>query len=214
MPADEPGDAAVGVPAASSNIVSDGSSVAPPIPFAPAAPTDGRDVGDWRTRYVEAAARRQIALEGLYLLVVIAIIVAALLAMALQWPRPQVGISPARWQSLAPYADAWFGGALGGALFSGKWLIHTVGRGTWNQDRLPWRLFTPWLGAGAGFVVVLLSASRVVPLFDSGFVHTGAGATGISLLIGFFADRTFSRLEGFAAAHLRAGAAGKPNESA
>jgi hypothetical protein len=59
------------------------------------------------------------------------------------------------------------------------------------------------LGAGAGFVVVLLSASRVLPLFDADFVRTGAGATGISLLVGFLADRTFSRLEGFAAAHLQ-----------
>lgn len=171
-------------------------------PFAPAEPTDGRGRGEWKTRYIDAAARRQIALEGLYILVFIVIAVAALAALAVQWPRPQSGLSSHKWEALAPYADAWFGGAVGGALFSGKWLIHTVARGTWNQDRLPWRLFTPWLGAGAGFVVVLLSASRVLPLFDSGFVHTGAGASGISLLIGFSADRTLSRLEGFAQDHI------------
>jgi hypothetical protein len=194
VPSPQDGDAAVG---------DDPTSSQTDAPFAPAEPTDGRDIGKWRTRYDDPIARRQIRNEGLYLVAVIVISMSALLSIALEWPRPQVGLTSVRWESLAPYADSWLGGAVGGALFSGKWLIHTVGRGSWNQDRLPWRIFTPWLGAGAGFVVVLLSASRVLPLFDADFVRTGAGATGISLLVGFFADRTFSRLEGFAAAHLQ-----------
>lgn len=166
-------------------------------------PLDGRTKGEWRTRYSEVEARRQIRWEVTYLFVAILAALAAIIAVALRWPRPFLGISDARWSALAPYAYAWAGGGLGGALFSAKWLIHTVGRGTWNQDRLTWRLFTPWLGAGAGLLVVLLSISRVVPLFDSTLVSSGAGATGIAMLVGFFADRTFSRLEGFAASHFQ-----------
>ena len=135
----------------------------------------------------------------------IAAAIALIVAVALEFPRPTVGLSRERWQALAPFAYAWAGGGLGGALFSAKWLIHTIGRGTWNQDRVAWRLFTPLLGAGAGLLVVLLSVSRVVPLFDRELVATGPGATGIALLVGFFADRTFSRLEGFAAQHLHGG---------
>lgn len=172
-------------------------------PFAPGERNDGRVVGAWHTRYSDAVPRRQMKWEGGYLLAAICAALGVIIAIALEWPRPAIGVSPERWRQLAPYGYAWAGGGLGGALFSAKWLIHTVGRGTWNQDRLPWRLFTPWLGGGAGLLVVLLSSSRVIPLFDQEFVATGPGATGIALLVGFFADRTFSRLEGFAAQHLR-----------
>lgn len=184
-------------------------------PFAPAEPTDGRSVGAWRTRYTDPVPRRQMNREGGYLLGAVCAAAGLLVAIALEWPRPAIGIPPERWRHLAIYGYAWAGGGLGGALFSAKWLIHTIGRGTWHQDRLFWRLFTPWLGAGAGLLVVLLSTSRVVPLFDRDFVATGPGATGIALLVGFFADKTFSRLEGFAAQHLQSSpkqAAAEPQE--
>lgn len=171
-------------------------------PFAPAEPTDGRPVGSWRTRYPDPVPRRQMKWEGGYLLGAICAAAGLVVAIALEWPRPAIGIPQDRWRQLATYGYAWAGGGLGGALFSAKWLIHTIARGTWHQDRLPWRLFTPWLGAGAGLLVVLLATSRVVPLFDREFVATGPGATGIAMLVGFFADKTFSRLEGFAAQHL------------
>lgn len=179
--------------------------VTDPAPFAPEEPTDGREVGDWKSRYTDSRARRQMVCEALYLLAAITAAIAIIVAVALEFPRSSVGLTRDRWQALAPFAYAWAGGGLGGALFSAKWLIHTIGRGTWNQDRVAWRVFTPWLGAGAGLLVVLLAVSRVVPIFDPDLVGTGPGATGIALLVGFFADRTFSRLERFAAEHMHGG---------
>lgn len=164
----------------------------------PSEPLDGRVPGTWRTRYTDPLARKQIIVEAAYLIIAIAAAYGTISALALEWPRPALGVTSERWVELAPYGYSIAGGFLGGSLFSAKWLIHTIARGTWNQDRIGWRFFTPWIGAGAGFLVVALSISRLVPLFDSDLVRSGAGSTGVALLVGFFADRTFSRLEGFA----------------
>jgi hypothetical protein len=125
-----------------------------------------------------------------------------ILAIALEFPRPTVGLSRERWQSLSPFALAFAGGALGGTLFSTKWLYHTVARGIWNVDRWLWRVFTPLLSAGAAFTIVTLSAGGIIPLFGSDLVRTNAGALGVALLVGYFSDRTFSRLERLAEQHL------------
>jgi hypothetical protein len=174
----------------------EGYDPAVPSPdFAPAEPTDGREVGDWRSRYTDKIARRRIRAEAAYVLVSFVVCGGLILVIALDSPRDALGLTPAQWATLSPFALAVIGGALGGTLFSTKWLYHSVARGIWNADRWLWRFFTPFLAAGAAFTVVVLSAGKIIPLFGSELVRTKAGALGVSLLVGYFSDRTFSRLE-------------------
>jgi hypothetical protein len=118
----------------------------------------------------------------------------AMLIIALRWPQSILNISTPTWLTVSHYAYAWVGGMLGGSLFTMKWMYHSVAKGIWNQDRRLWRIFTPLLSAGVGFTVVVLSASRVLPLFGADTVQSNSGALAVSILVGYFSDLTMSRL--------------------
>lgn len=175
-------------------------------PFAPREPTDNRNVGDWRSRYAESEVCKKIRFEACYLAVISVACPLLMVALFVRWLQPNTGIDIKRWDALAYWGYSWLGGMLGGALFSMKWMYHTVARGIWNADRRLWRLFTPLLSAGVAVMVIALSYAGVWPEFGIDVVRSGAGAVGVSLLVGYFADHTISRL----AAHAGASKASLP----
>jgi hypothetical protein len=124
------------------------------------------------------------------------------LAIALRYPQAQIGLTDSQWDKHSPFVIAYLAGLFGGALFSTKWLYHSVARGYWHCDRILWRIFTPMLSGGVGLTVVLLCAGKVIPLFGAELVRTNAGAAGVAVLVGYFSDRTFSSLENLAETHL------------
>jgi hypothetical protein len=168
--------------------------------------TDGREAGDWETRYTEKSARRQIRTEAAYLLLVLLACLTLIALIGLQGlgELNPAGIRTETYRVLAPYALAGLGGMVGGTLFAMKWLYHSVAKYTWNQDRWIWRTFTPILSGGVALIVFTLSASRVLPLFGAEIISSNSGALGVSLFVGYFSDKTLSRLERFATQHLDA----------
>jgi hypothetical protein len=170
--------------------------------FAPEEPTDGRVRGEWQTRYTDVAARAAIRIEAIYVSLVFLLCPTAILLLAVRWPRNWLEIDITTWDRVAHWGFVWFGGMLGGSLFAMKWMYHSVAKGLWNQDRRLWRLFTPLLSAGVGFTVVVLSSSRVLPLFGPDLVRSNTGATGVAILVGYFSDQTISRLAAMAEGHL------------
>lgn len=162
--------------------------------FAPAEPTDGRDRGEWETRYSKEALK-SIRYEALYLASVFAGSAVSILLLALESPRYWGWVADDQWTGIQSFTLAFFGGALGGTLFATKWLYHSVAKGIWNEDRRLWRMFTPMLASGAALTVVVLSAGSVIPLFGREITRSPAGALGVGLLIGYFSDRAFSMLE-------------------
>lgn len=162
--------------------------------FAPNAPTDGRKTGKWQSRYTDQEARSSIRKEGAlvwgFLLVALGLTVAVALQTQLHFiPLPEQATA-----SLAPFVLSFLGGFLGGTLFSMKWLYHTVAKGIWNRDRRLWRVFTPFLSAGAALTIILLCASGVLPFFGPELVRSHPGALGLSIVFGYFSDRAFSAL--------------------
>ena len=173
-----------------------------PPGFAPEAPTDGRELGKWESRFNERSARIQIAVESFYVWCLLAVLPVIMLAVELRnWPIGKI-LKGEQLDRLTPISRAYIGGMFGGGLFATKWLYHTVAKGTWNADRLLWRLFTPLLSGGVSVTVVLLCAGRVLPLFGSDLVRTSTGALGVAILVGYFSDKTFSKLERLAEQHL------------
>lgn len=81
-----------------------------------------------------------------------------------------------------------FCGNVGGTTFSIKWLVHSVAKGSWHQDRTYWRFFVPLIGG--------VYACVVLTLFDSGLIggHTSdpnrsmASTAALAFLIGYFSD--------------------------
>ena len=87
-----------------------------------------------------------------------------------------------------------------GTTFSIKWLIHTVAKGSWHQDRTYWRYFVPLIGG--------VYASVVLTLYDSAFIigHAPdlqrgiAGTAALAFLIGYFSDGVSGLLSNVASA--------------
>src|SRR5215475_993351 len=140
--------------------------------FAPEDLTDGRVKGNWQTRYNDPIAQRAIRVEVIYVIVITFLSPALIAIVVFGWPRGWLNLHRSTWLHVQHYSYAWLGGLLGGSLFSMKWMYHSVAKGTWNQDRRLWRIFTPSLSAGVGFTIVLLSASRVLPFFGADTVGT------------------------------------------
>lgn len=159
--------------------------------------TDGRFPGHWEPRYTGEALRR-IRREAIYVggSVILYLILIGVVAYASKHPID--GTDPEIIRPFAPKVLAYLGGAFGGTMFAMKWLYHSVAKNVWNADRRYWRYFTPALSGGGALCVVLLSTSGVLPLFGTDIVRTPSGALGISIVLGYFSDRVFSALEGFA----------------
>ncbi|HKF83610.1 MAG TPA: hypothetical protein VKB23_11685 [Solirubrobacterales bacterium] len=164
------------------------------VDFAPTDLTDGREEKNWRSRYQERWCRFQICAEALYLLVLLYGSAFLLLLVWLETPQSWLDVSDDQYATFQVYAYAWLGGLLGGTLFAVKWLYHTVGKGIWNADRLPWRIFIPHLSSAFSFGLIAIITSSIFPVLNQELVRQGAAVVGLSLILGYFSDFTVARL--------------------
>lgn len=163
--------------------------------FAPSDPTDGRDVLDWRSRYSDSEAQKNINREAIYLGGLLLFFVpTCMLTLWLDGPKLWFGIPDTKYPSIARYGIAWASGTLGGTLFSLKWLYHVVARGLWNMDRRLWRIFTPHISGGLAFAVTALISSGIVKIFDREAVNSLAMVVGVSFIVGYFSDNAIAKL--------------------
>ncbi|HWH25020.1 MAG TPA: hypothetical protein VNT53_00035 [Pseudolysinimonas sp.] len=167
-----------------------------PVPsFAPNWPNDDRKEGDWASRYTNLEARRSIRWEATYVWACLVLSVIAIAGISAILEIRALPLSERTVTYFYPFALAFFGGSLGGTLFTMKWLYHSVAKGLWNRDRRLWRVFTPILSSGAALTFVLLCSSGVLPFFGPDLVRNPAGALGLGIVLGYFSDRAFSSLE-------------------
>lgn len=92
----------------------------------------------------------------------------------------------------------WVAGLLGGTVFDLKWLYHSVGWGTWNQDRLIWRLVVPFNSATVAIFTGFLVASGVVPLLKADVFDTPLPGLAFGFVFGYFSDNILAALQNFA----------------
>lgn len=152
--------------------------------------TDGRKPGNWATRYSDDEARKSIDFEKRYLLILIFlnIVIATVLGLLIKYP-PYSQYCP----TLRKYAFAFLGGAMGGSVFSAKWLVHSVAKNTWNRDRRLWRIFTPIVSGVLGFIVILLIGCGVISISNLDSIDLGK-CYGVAFLIGYFSDNAIGKL--------------------
>lgn len=166
----------------------------PPTQFAPSDYTDGRSSLDWSSKYPREA-RIQIRLEAAYLgvlLIVLPVVIVSLACGALQ--RPMSAHVAADYEILRKYLFALCGGAFGGALFSTKWLYHSVAKQLWHLDRRLWRLFTPLLSGGLAFVTAVIISAKVVSVFNQEALASPESVLAMSFLVGYFSDNATAKL--------------------
>lgn len=170
--------------------------------FAPTDLTDGRNPGDWKSRYRpkssqdDDGAYKSIRLEAIYLAVLLA---ASPTFLFLTWNGCfakilSLGTDPHATLVFKRAAYAWIGGTLGGTLFAIKWLYHGVAKYMWNLDRRLWRLFAPHLSGGLAFAVVFLVSSGTLTLFDQHSIESPIVGFGIAFMVGYFSDSATAKL--------------------
>lgn len=81
--------------------------------------------------------RKEQNAEGIYIGTLLGVDLAALAAVSV---GTLTCIVPDRYvEPLQSYVLAGLGGLLGGLVFCGKWLYHSIAKGRWHQDRRMWR---------------------------------------------------------------------------
>ena len=162
--------------------------------FSPADLSDGRELGDWKTRYPDRRARCQIVIEAFVLGVLLIGIPVLILLVWIGAIRDWFAIEPDKYDTVATFAYAWLAGALGGAAFSAKWLVHTIAKRKWNIDRRFWRFFTPIVAGTVSFALIALATSGLFQVLDAERLRTGSAVVGVSFLLGYFSDNTIAKL--------------------
>lgn len=99
--------------------------------FAPEDYTDGRKLGDWRSRY-DQEALGSIRWEAAYLTVILVIAVVMMFMIWLGTPQRLLKLTDENAFVFARYGLAGLAGMLGGILFAMKWLYHSVAKQIWN----------------------------------------------------------------------------------
>lgn len=152
--------------------------------------TDGREPGNWKTRY-DVEASDLINWEKKYLLWIlgISLVLPFLIGAISQYYFPDAS----QFINCKKYLFSFFGGILGGTLFSMKWLVHSVAKNTWNQDRRLWRIFTPWLSGSLALGVMILVNGGIFKLAEPANL-TIHKCYGVGFLVGYFSDNAIGKL--------------------
>jgi len=166
---------------------------------------DGRETGDWNSRY-DARAWFQIVVEFLLLFFYLIFANYFLLESIIEKPEENVregfvysslfGVhiaeENAKWIALA------LAGFVGGAVFDLKWMYHSVAKGIWNIDRCLWRIIVPFNSAMVSLFTGFLFASGVIPFLKNDSFEDFYVLLGFGFVFGYFSDNILAALQNLA----------------
>lgn len=130
--------------------------------------------------------------EGRYIFLCLVAAVGAIAVVMGTFPYVSEGF----YQELQTSLLVGLGGFLGGIVYSGKWLYHTVARGLWHQDRQLWRRLSPWLSFGTTLGIWGLVNVGFFPAVSTESLNRDAlvGFVGIGFVTGYLADRFLAKM--------------------
>ncbi|MCI0565136.1 MAG: DUF1129 domain-containing protein [Nitrososphaera sp.] len=188
--------------------------------------TDGREPGDWRSRY-DGEAWVQIGIELLYL---------ALLLGTATGSLAIIGLSISNLHPIESHVEVVFSdleitktirnpsedrvkivffdfetsrtiliwiavavsGMIGGITFDLKWLYHAVAKHKWNRDRVLWRLIVPIVSGMVSTFVAFMIVSGIVPFLNNRSFDSLYFGMGFGFLFGYFSDNVIAALHNLA----------------
>lgn len=172
--------------------------------FAPANPTDGRRLFDYKSRWPDEARLSQ-RKEGFYLASLWLTGVAGVFALLLGTPVAQSPDSP------TSMALAFCAGLLGGTTFDVKWWYHSIAKGLWHLDRRPWRIAVPWVAAIVAMFVHVLFKSDLLGILNPTALDKIYNILAFGFLVGYFSDSAIAKLAEIAESLFGASRGGRPN---
>lgn len=148
--------------------------------FAPAAPTDGRELYEWGTKW-PAQARAEMRCESSYLILfLIGPCIALALHLINKWcPVPEI---------LGALA-----GLSGGSAFALKWFYHCVAKGLWHADRRYWRVITPLISGVIAFFAAILVRSDILNIFKAETFEKPSNVIILGFTAGYFSDSAIAK---------------------
>jgi hypothetical protein len=153
-------------------------------------PTDGRKRWDWSCGY-PPEARRIYHGEAMYL---VFFMLAGLALVLFSWTGHTaefLGVKGHAAITLKKYCYYVGAGAVGGAVFSIKFMYRVIARGYWHLDRQMWRFLSPVVALGVAFGTgALIEASLVSGHAPS----SGSAIVGTGFIIGYFADQAIAKM--------------------
>lgn len=166
---------------------------------------DGRELGQFETRY-RFRAWFCILVEGLYLLAVMVGLTVNFAFLSSPYATDITRIYGWWCETiLGGYGTKSFqyfviatAAMIGGALFSSKWLVHSVAKGAWNEDRRVWRFFVPITAAITALIFSVILQSGMIALSDPSPFRTLEVAAAFGALVGYFSDSVIGVLSNLA----------------
>ncbi|MFD0987840.1 hypothetical protein [Methyloligella solikamskensis] len=162
-------------------------------------PTDGRPVGDWRSRY-SGGAWCQICSELAYLLLMLfaAITLLFFIGCSLAAESAEhriVWLESAIPEGMLVWIAVGLSGSIGGITFTLKWLYHSVANNIWNQDRVLWRIIVPVISGLVSTFLAFVIFSNIVFLIRGESLGNVFFAMGFGFVFGYFSDSALAWLK-------------------
>lgn len=153
-------------------------------------PTDGRKQYEWKTRY-PSDARIKIRVETIYLFIIFFVSLFLIFANWKGWFGLLFSLSTDDTLTFKKYAYYALSGMLGGITFGMKYFYRVVARGFWNQDRIIWRIMSPFIAMTVSLIVGMM--------IDASFLTakqpiTSTAIVSIGFLAGYFADEAVGKM--------------------
>jgi hypothetical protein len=154
--------------------------------FAPDAPTDGRKLYEWESRWPETA-RQCMRKEFVYLILFLVgpcVALALHISKVLHIPLEVLG-------ALA--------GISGGSAFAVKWFYHSIAKGLWHLDRCYWRIITPIVSGTIAFFSAILVRSDMLNIFNLNTFEKPLNIIILGFVAGYFSDSAIAKFAEVAA---------------
>lgn len=144
-------------------------------------PMDERPVGNYKSRYSEKKTRFKQWFEGIYIFSLISL---SLIIIGCTYngyitslfEMPEIRAIPANRMLYCISA-----GLLGGAAFDMKWFYKSIAHNCWNEDRVFWRIFSPFISVILAFVMACALSNNLI--YGDGYT-----AIVIGFSAGYFSD--------------------------
>lgn len=149
-------------------------------------PNDGRKKGEYKSRYLNDVCRKKIRRDAIYLIVLLAFSLSSMLLNFLNIFGIIFRLSGAKAIVFQKIMYCVISGLLGGTTFGIKYFYRVVARGLWNEDRVYWRIFSPWIGVTLS---IIMAAIMIKDVFSS-----SALAVTIGFLTGYFSDEAVGKM--------------------
>lgn len=154
--------------------------------FAPDAPTDGRQLYDWQSRW-PVEARKRMRAEFVYLIV---FLIGPCVVLTMHFTST-IQLIPELLGALA--------GIAGGSAFSSKWFYHSIAKGLWHVDRCYWRIITPLISGVIAFFAAILVRSEILNIFKAETFAKPANMIILGFIAGYFSDSAIAKFAEVAA---------------